>query len=75
MAAKRSNDAPVLNLLATTLYRQARYEEALGYLQQAHELTPEDQQILANLELARAALAAERLGHNAREVKAAPPSR
>ncbi len=72
---KRSNDAPVLNLLASALYRQARYNEAVSYLSQAHELAPENPGITNNLELAQAALAAEQLGQNAREVKAPPPSR
>ncbi len=62
----RSNDAVVINLLAATLFQQKRYEEALHYLEQAHDLAPLDEEISANLTKARAARTAELLAAEAR---------
>ncbi len=71
-AELRPTDPGVLNLLAVSLYRQARYEAAVPPLERAAELAPDDAVITANLELARAALAAVQLAESAQEVRAAP---
>jgi tetratricopeptide (TPR) repeat protein len=71
VAEKRSNDPAVLNILAKALYQQARYEEAVSYLMRAKELAPNDAQVNTNLNLAEAALAAEKLRQNAQPTVAA----
>jgi len=70
----RPNEPAILNLFASVLYRQARYEEAVTYLERAASLDPTDTAIAANLSVARAARAAELLAANAEPVKAAPTS-
>jgi tetratricopeptide (TPR) repeat protein len=68
----RSNEPEVLNLLASALYNQARYEEAVEILEAAEALDPSNVDIAINLDVARAARAAELLAANASTVKAAP---
>jgi len=71
----RTNDAPLLNLLAVALYRQARFSEAITYLARAHEVDPGNQAIESNLSHAQAASAAEELAGRAQEVTPPPPRR
>ena len=68
----RPGDPAAVNLLAATVYSQARFDEAVSFLSHAHELDPNDETIEANLEKARAAVAAENLEANAEVVKAQP---
>lgn len=72
VAASRSNEPAVLNLLAVSLYNQGRYEEAVGYLEAAAGLDRTDAGISDNLAVAQASRAAELLADNATVVKAAP---
>jgi tetratricopeptide (TPR) repeat protein len=69
VAEIRGNDPVVLNLLGSTLYRQQAYEEAVEILQKAHDLQPDQEVVLINLERARAARDAVRLGREARIVR------
>lgn len=71
-AEQRSNDPELLNLLGAALYLQARYDEAVGFLTQAQDLSSGSEIIAANLARAEAALAAEQLGRNAQAVTRAP---
>ena len=48
---------------------QQAYEEAVDILQKAHDLQPDQTEILVNLERARAARDAVRLGQEARLVR------
>jgi tetratricopeptide (TPR) repeat protein len=72
VAAARSNEPAILNLFASALYDQSRYEDAVGYLEGAEEIDPSIERIATNLAVARAARAAELLAANAASVKAAP---
>ena len=72
VATNRANEPAILNLFASVLYRQGRYEEAVGYLESAEEIDRTAEPIVANLAVARAARAAELLAQNASAVKAAP---
>lgn len=72
VAAARANEPKILNLFAATLYNQARYPEAVDYLEAAAELDDSIEPITANLEVAQAARAAELLAENAATVRAAP---
>jgi len=72
VAAARANEPKVLNLFSAVLYNQARYQEAIGYLESAEEINRTAERIVMNLAVARAARAAELLAQNASAVKAAP---
>jgi tetratricopeptide (TPR) repeat protein len=72
VANARSSDPASVNLLAASIYPQARFEEAVILLKLSHELDPLLANINSNLEKARAARAAEILAENARPVKALP---
>lgn len=72
LANDRAGDPETINLLAAATYPQWRFEESVSLLSRAHELDPEVPVVFRNLEKARAALAAEILGNNARTVKAVP---
>jgi tetratricopeptide (TPR) repeat protein len=72
VAKQRPSDFGVLNMLAVSVYRQARYQEAVTLLERAIELDPESDTVRVNLQHAAAALAAKQLGQNAVEVRAAP---
>ncbi len=72
VAPTRPSDPALLNLLAITHYRNARYQEAVTLLARAHEADPEAAMLETNLTRARAADAAVRLGQAAQPVKAAP---
>jgi len=69
VAETRPSDAALLNLLATAVYEQRRYEDAVALLERAVEIDPDDATLAANLELAQAALAAERLASAAEPVR------
>jgi Flp pilus assembly protein TadD len=66
VARARGNDPVVLNLYAAVLYREQDYERAVASLERAHELEPDNPELLVNLERARAARDAVRLGQQAR---------
>lgn len=68
----RPSDPAVLNLLAVSLYRQGRYQEALTLLDRAHELAPSGDTIEQNLTRAQGARAAEVLAEEARAVRPSP---
>lgn len=68
-AEARPSDASVLNLLATAVYAQARFADAVALLERAVEIRPDDPTLARNLELARAAAAAERLAAGAETVR------
>jgi tetratricopeptide (TPR) repeat protein len=68
-ADARPSDAALLNLLATAVYRQERYEDAVTLLERAVEIQPADETLGRNLEMARSALAAERLAAGAEPVR------
>jgi len=70
VAQTRTGDPAMLNLLAATVYPQARYAEAVALLIHAYELDPGDATVVSNLDLARQARAAEVLGVTAQEVRA-----
>jgi len=72
LAKDRAGDPATINLLAAAVYPQWRFEDSVALLNRAHELDPEVLVVFQNLEKARAALAAENLGNNARNVKAIP---
>ncbi len=72
VATARANEPAVLNLFAATLYNQARYKPAVGYLEAAEELDNSIEPIAVNLAVAKAALAAEVLAADAEAVAAAP---
>ena len=72
VATNRANEPAILNLFASVLYRQGRYEEAVAILESAEEIDRSAEPIVANLAVARAARAAELLAQNAAAVKAAP---
>lgn len=72
VAESRSSDPASVNLLAATIYPQARYDEAVALLERAVELDPSQQTVTSNLTKARAALAAEKLADDARPTKALP---
>lgn len=72
ISAARPGDPAAINLLAAAVYRQGRFEDAVGLLERASELDPESAVISGNLTRARAALAAEILGANARSARALP---
>jgi tetratricopeptide (TPR) repeat protein len=72
LAQSRAGDPNTLNLLAATVYPQARYEEAVALLAHANELDPTLTVVAGNLGLAVAAKAAEDLGDNARTVRTIP---
>ena len=61
VAKRRPNDSAVLNLVAATLYRMERYDDAVPLLQRSHELSPNNQVIEKNLQLAQSAAAADQL--------------
>jgi len=73
VAEERPADPAVLNMLATVVYRQQRYAEAVSLLERAVELDPGNERWAANLERATSALAAEALASNATTVRAATP--
>lgn len=72
VADARSSDPASVNLLAASIYPQARFEEAVILLMLSHELDPSLATVNTNLEKARAARAAEILAENAMPVKALP---
>jgi tetratricopeptide (TPR) repeat protein len=72
VAKARPGDPAAVNLLAASIYPQNRFSESVSLLSRAYELDPNDETIEANLEKARAAVAAEVLGANAQVVKALP---
>ena len=65
----RPNDPRVMNLLATALYAQARFDEALRVLTEAQKLDPSNTVIEQNTRRARAAVAAVRLSDSAVTVR------
>lgn len=73
VAESRPSDPAVLNLLATAVYRQQRYPEAVALLQRAVELEPGNPEWAVNLQQANEALAAENLAAGAEPVRAAIP--
>lgn len=72
VAKRLPNDPAVLNLVAATLYRQERYDDAVPLLERSHELSPNNEVIEKNLQLAKAAAAADRLMQGALGVS--PPA-
>ena len=68
IAEERTSDPAVLDLLAATIYPQARYEEAVALLAQAYQLDPTNSTVGHNLKLAQDARAAEILGEVAHPV-------
>jgi tetratricopeptide (TPR) repeat protein len=72
IALSRSSDPASVNLLATTIYPQSRFEEARILLERAHELDPGLAIVEANLTKAKAARAAELLAEKSRPVRALP---
>jgi tetratricopeptide (TPR) repeat protein len=72
IAEMRPGDPASVNILAASIYPQERFEESVTLLQRAHDLDVESAVIKDNLVKAEAALAAESLGANARNVRAAP---
>ncbi|NOZ79540.1 MAG: tetratricopeptide repeat protein [Acidobacteria bacterium] len=72
-AAKKPNDPAALDLVGVTLYRMSRFADAATLFDRAHELSPKDSAIAANLERARAAAAAAALEAAAVPIPAAPP--
>ncbi len=70
LTRERSGEPMVLNLLAGTLYRLERYQEAVDVLTQASEMAPADTVIESNLSHAKAALAAVSLQIQAKHTKA-----
>jgi tetratricopeptide (TPR) repeat protein len=72
VANARPGDPAAVNLLAATIYPQNRFSESVSLLSHAYELDPNDGTIESNLTKARAAVAAEVLGANAKVVKALP---
>ncbi len=72
IAEERTGDAAILDLLAATVYPQARYDEAVALLGQAYQLDPQNPTVGHNLELAEEARAAEILGEVAQTVR--PPA-
>jgi len=72
VAKARPGDPAAVNLLAASIYPQNRFSESVSLLSRAYELDPNDETIEANLEKARAAVAAEVLGANSQVVKALP---
>jgi Flp pilus assembly protein TadD len=74
VARDRPGDRGILNLLGVSVYRQARYPEAVELLTRALELEPESPVLEKNLEHAAAAKAAEDLAAAALDVRPAPAS-
>ena len=72
VATSRPSDPASVNLLAASIYPQARYEESVVLLTHARELDAAVSTVEHNLEKARAARAAEVLGENAQAVRALP---
>jgi Flp pilus assembly protein TadD len=72
VAMVRANEPEVLNLFASALYNQTRFQDAVTYLEAAEELDRSIEAIASNLAVARAAHAAEVLAANATKVRAAP---
>jgi tetratricopeptide (TPR) repeat protein len=72
VADERPSDPASVNLLAAAIYPQARFAEAVSLLELSHELDPSLATVNSNLEMARAARAAEVLAERARPVKALP---
>lgn len=72
IAESRPSDPAAVNILAASIYPQERYEESVALLERADELDSESTVIGKNLTSARAAVAAEVLGANARDVRAQP---
>lgn len=72
VAVSRPSDPASVNLLAASIYPQARYEESVVLLTHALELDAAVSTVERNLEKARAARAAELLGENAKAVRALP---
>ena len=72
VAQTRPTDPASVNLLAASIYPQARFEEAVILLMLSHELDPLLAAVNSNLEKASAARAAEILAENSRPVKALP---
>lgn len=68
IARERSGDPRVLNLLGVSLYRQAKYAEAVRVLTRAAEIATDDPAIAENLAHASAAAAAVDLAAAAQEV-------
>ena len=71
LAELRPGDPAALNLLGAAVYRQQRYAESVVLLERATELDPSNPVWAANLERARAALAAEALASGAEATRAA----
>ena len=65
----RPNDPGVINLLAAAIYRQRRFADALGLLEQAATLAPENAVIKGNLARAKAARDAEILAEQAKSTR------
>ena len=72
VADARPTDPATVNLLAASIYPQARFEEAMVLITLSHELGPQLETVNQNLEKARAARAAEILAENAKVVRALP---
>lgn len=72
VANSRPSDPASVNLLAASIYPQARYEESAALLTHAMQLDAGIEIVEDNLEKARAARAAEILGENARAVRKLP---
>jgi tetratricopeptide (TPR) repeat protein len=68
----RPNDPASINLLASSVYPQSRYGDAVILLERAYEIDPALVIVAQNLEKARAAAAAVALADSARPVKALP---
>ncbi len=66
----RPNDPASINLLASSVYPQSRYGDAVILLERAYEIDPTLVIVAQNLEKARAAAAAVALADSARPVKA-----
>jgi tetratricopeptide (TPR) repeat protein len=72
VADSRSSDPAAVNLLAASIYPQSRFDESTALLERAFELDPSLLTVIANLEMARAARAAEVLAKKSQPVKAVP---
>lgn len=71
VVGRRPTDPAALNLLAASVYRLQRYAESVSLLERAMELDPDNATWSANLERARAALAAEALASQAESTRPA----
>ncbi|RLE28175.1 MAG: hypothetical protein DRJ65_00455 [Acidobacteria bacterium] len=70
LTRERSGEPMVLNLLAGSLYRLGRYQDAVDVLTQANEMAPSDTVVENNLSHAEAALAAVELQTQAKPTQA-----